>query len=188
MSVGMTAVMSLLFHRSIHYDMIATGFICALVIDRIINRISGHYRQRLAAANETLERRVHERTAELRDANLALRQAAAAEAALRDELIARDRMATAGQLAAGVSHEIRSPLSVITLVVAELEAQLPAAQPEVGALIADISDSAERIALILRDLSSLARPIDDPLAPVDLDAALASAGRLAAYKLDKGAT
>ena len=39
MSVGLTAVMSLLFHGTVKSDMLATGFICAVVIDQMIRRI-----------------------------------------------------------------------------------------------------------------------------------------------------
>jgi len=81
-------------------DMIATGFICALLTHKAVARVTGHYRRQLADANQALEGRVRERTAELE-------QALATQTALRDELMVRDRMATAGMLAAGVSHEIR---------------------------------------------------------------------------------
>jgi len=176
MSVGLTGVMSLLFHRALRLDMLTTGFVCALVIDRIVNRISGHYRRRLAIANETLERRVRERTAELERT--------------REEIIMRDRMATAGMLAAGVSHEIRSPLAVIRMLVDTLGEASAAADrgADEREMIADLGDAADRIALIVRDLASIARPVDDPLGPVELDAVISSAARLASYQLGKDAT
>jgi len=62
------------------------------------------------------------------------------------------------------------------------------ADPDLVQTVVDMTDAADRIALILRDLSSIARPIDDPLAPVALDQVIASAARLAAYKLVKGVT
>lgn len=82
----------------------------------------------------------------------------------------RDRMATAGTLAAGVSHEIRSPLGVIRIAIDELADQLPGAAPEIQQLVDDVSHATDRITVILRDLSTLARPIDDPLAPTDISA------------------
>jgi C4-dicarboxylate-specific signal transduction histidine kinase len=48
---------------------------------------------------EELEKRVEERTRELQVAH--------------DELVRRERLATMGQLAGGVAHEIRNPLGII---------------------------------------------------------------------------
>ena len=169
MSCGLTAIMSLIFHREIRIDMIITGFVCAVVIDRIFNRISGKYRRKLARLNEQLSQRVH--------------AAVRAEQVLRDELLSRDRMAQAGMLAAGVSHEIRSPLSVIVLAVDEIGQIAPNLPDAAIAMLMDIEDAARSIGVILKDLSSIARPVDDPLAPIDLAVVIASAGRLAAYKL-----
>ena len=184
MSCGLTAVMSIVFHGEVRIDMLITGFVCALVIDRIIDRITGQYRRRLAAANEQLEERVRARTRDLEAANHALREAARAEQALRDELITRDRMAQAGMLAAGVSHEIRSPLSVIVMAAEEIGAVAAEALPaEAREMLADISAAAAAIAVILRDLNALARPVDDPLTPVELATVVDTATRLAAYQL-----
>src|SRR4051812_21572269 len=170
MSCGLTAVMSLLFHGTVMPDMLITGFVCAVVIDRIINRISGTYRRKLADANRELERRVRERTADLERAN--------------EELLVRDRMATAGMLAAGVSHEIKSPLSVIRIAADELS-ELVACSDQ-RAMACDIAEAAMRIDTILRDLNSLARPVEDPITPTELAPVVETASRLASYKLAKG--
>lgn len=166
MSLLVTAAMSLLFHHTVRIDMLVTGFVCAVVVDVVITRITKHYRDRLAKLHAELERRVIERTAELQKT--------------RDELIARDRMATAGMLAAGVSHEIRSPLTVVRLGVDELREMV--AGTEEKELLRDVNDAAERITAIVNDLSSLAKPVDDPMGPIDLDGVMASAARLAAYR------
>jgi signal transduction histidine kinase len=54
--------------------------------------------------------------------------------------------------------------------------------------IGDINHAARRITTIIRDLSSLAKPIDDPIGAIALDAVVASAARLAAYQLGEGVT
>lgn len=174
-SIGITAAMSLLFYRSVHPQMIATGIVCAAVIDRLVVRITRRYRAKLAAFHASLEQRVAERTAALERAN--------------QELIARDRMATAGTLAAGVSHEIRSPLSVIRIAVDDVADLLERGETgEALPLVRDISDAADRITTIVGDLSSIARPIDDPLGPTELRGVIDSAARLAGYRLGKDVT
>jgi C4-dicarboxylate-specific signal transduction histidine kinase len=85
LSCGLTAVMSLLFHHTVRGDMIATGFVCAVVIDHVIRRITRKFRRRVEQLQADLERRVVARTAEL--------------TAMRTELHVRDRLATAGTLA-----------------------------------------------------------------------------------------
>jgi signal transduction histidine kinase len=184
LSVAITAAMSLVFHRALRVDMLITGLVCAVIVDQLIRRVTRHYRRQLAIANATLEQRVRDRTDELERANRALREAAAEQVALRDELLARDRMATAGMVAAGVTHEIRSPLAVISICTEELQTMVRGETER--ELLRDAGEAADRIATILCDLSSIARPVDDPLGPVDLAAAIDSATRLAAYRFGHG--
>ena len=186
-SMAMTAVMSQLFNGWVRPDMLVTSAVCAMVLDTVIGRITRHYRRRLAAANEVLEQRVTERTADLAAANASLRAAAAEQAALQDELLARDRLATAGMLAAGVSHEIRSPLTVIMMGIEEVtDRQGPDTPPDLRAVVTDIGAAAEQIAAVVRDLSSLARPPSEPLGPLTLAPVIATAVRLAGYQLKHG--
>lgn len=163
--------MSLLFYGVVQPQMMATGFVAAVIINHVVDRVTRTYRQQLREAHETLERRVRERTMELE--------------AARDELMIRDRMAIAGMVAAGVSHEIRSPLGVIRIAVDEVQDMLQG-PPEVRDLVRDISDAADRITVILRDLSSVARPIDDPNGPIELGGVVDSASRLASYRFGNG--
>jgi two-component system, NtrC family, sensor kinase len=169
-----TGIMSVAFYREVRAPMLLTSVVCAIVIDRLVTRITRSYRQKLRAAHELLEQRVRERTAALEQAN--------------HELMMRDRMATAGMLAAGVSHEIRSPLMVIQIAVEEIADQLEDAPPEVLEQLGDLGDAAKRIELIVKDLSSLAKPADDPIVPTEIGEVIASAARLASYRFSKQVT
>lgn len=101
------------------------------------------------------------------------------EAALKQ----RGRLATIGQLAAGVAHEINNPLSYVignTRVVLEAaqrgEAALPADLVEA---LEDAAEGGERVARIVQDLRTLARGGDlgEEPGPVDLEQILRTAAR-----------
>ncbi|MFL5344876.1 MAG: PAS domain S-box protein [Hyalangium sp.] len=127
-----------------------------------------------------------------RDALLAREQQARTEAeelvqrrsaeldAARSALIQAERLATAGQLAAGVGHEINNPLSYVlanqTYAVEEL-ARVKGPTPgvdlqEVQKALVQAQLGAERIRDIVRDLRTFARGNPDTIGPVDVKATL----------------
>ena len=114
----------------------------------------------LAAQNETLEQQVQQRTQELQRSltDLQLTQ---------QQLIQKEKMASLGELTAGIAHEIQNPLNFVTNfsevsteLVAELrEAQATGDAPEVTALtdvltqnLATISRHGQRAADIVRGM------------------------------------
>lgn len=63
--------------------------------------------------NENLEQRVQERTAELNERNAEVQQAYDDLKRVQAQLLQQDKMASIGQLAAGVAHEINNPMGFI---------------------------------------------------------------------------
>ncbi|MFJ4294005.1 cache domain-containing protein [Cupriavidus sp. NPDC089707] len=100
---------------------------------------------------DSLDRKVAERTRELEDANTVLR-------ATRQQLITSEKLALAGQLTAGVAHEINNPIAVIqgNLDVAR-DILGPAAEP-VRHELRLIDEQVRRIYLLTNRLLQFVRP------------------------------
>ncbi len=73
------------------------------------------------------------------------------------EMARAEHLATLGELAAGLAHEIRNPLAGIAGVVDIMGKELPSASPS-RAVIGDVHREILRIQAILNDLLSYARP------------------------------
>src|SRR3989442_12790582 len=103
-----------------------------------------------------LEHRVHERTA-------ALYREMAERRRLEQEAQRAQHFALLGRLAAGVSHEIRNPLSVIFLHVDLLEEELRAPSPDSATMLpealAEIRTQLARLDDLVQDYLSLVRVV-----------------------------
>ncbi|PTL78639.1 histidine kinase [Vitiosangium sp. GDMCC 1.1324] len=127
--------------------------------------------------NSLLEETVRRRTAELEEANA--------------QLLFADRLATVGQLAAGVGHEINNPLAFIlaNLRFAREELERMQGAPssedrdELLAALTEAHEGAERVRLLVQDLKMLARADDAQSGPVDVGAVLRSASKMAAHEI-----
>jgi PAS domain S-box-containing protein len=129
----------------------------------------------LARAQGELEERVRQRTAELANANQALKSEVAErqriEVKLREnerelrtlskeleqQLIASDRLVSAGELAASIAHEFNNPLQIILGYAQELLKEVTPSDPHHEALKI-VEGTALRCAEIIRNLSDFARP------------------------------
>ncbi len=113
--------------------------------------------QALQDYNERLEREVEARTGELRDA--------------QEALVRQEKLATLGQLAGGVGHELRNPLGVINNAVYYLQMILPKADKKVKDYLSMIkreTTTAEKIINDLLDFSRIKSVDREPVAVHEL--------------------
>jgi PAS domain S-box-containing protein len=71
--------------------------------------------QKLQRSHDDLERKIDERTKELKQTNEKLTNEIEERLVLQNKLIQSERLAATGQLAASVAHEINSPLQAVTV-------------------------------------------------------------------------
>ena len=102
--------------------------------------------QILGSQNETLEKQVVERTSELRKSLSDLKEA-------EEQLIQREKMASLGELTAGIAHEIQNPLNFVnnfseinTELIDELEQEVDKGDlDQVKAITKDIKENEQKI-------------------------------------------
>ncbi|WP_139826327.1 sensor histidine kinase [Derxia lacustris] len=147
-------------------------------LDALLDRI-GEQNAALRRWGDQLDAKVAERTRDLAAANAGLLDA-------QRQLAQADKLATIGQLAAGVAHEVNNPMAVIQGNL-DLMAELlgPAAAP-VEVEIRLIREQVRRIRQIVARLLQYARPgqYSGALAPVDLAGAVQEALMLASHQID----
>jgi signal transduction histidine kinase/CheY-like chemotaxis protein len=139
-----------------------------------------------AAARHALEEVVAERTAAMERQRQEMADQLRRLETAHAHLGATDRLAAVGRLAAGVAHEVNTPLAIALTNVAWLREALPAegavaSRKEIAAALADADQAVQRIARIVRDLQDFAQ--DGPRAPgaADLVGVLNQVERLVAH-------
>ncbi|HEX8436522.1 sensor histidine kinase [Archangium sp.] len=145
----------------------------------------------LATILLSMHRSLRQRTAELEQANSRLTDSLRQLQSTQTRLLFSERLATIGQLAAGIGHEINNPLAFIVGNLDYVQQQLMGADgvasseehQEMLEALADARDGAERVHLIVRDLKVLSHPNDMERGPVDIVSSLRSATKVAAYEL-----
>jgi two-component system C4-dicarboxylate transport sensor histidine kinase DctB len=139
---------------------------------------------RLAASNAAvqheLERRIAARTVELSETNQRLQtemderqRAEARQRTMREDLMQANRLASLGQIAAGVAHEINQPVGAIRAYAEN--AQVLAERQELGLVqgnLSAISGLTERIGAITDELRSFSRKGSGAAEPTGVAAAI----------------
>ncbi len=122
------------------------------------------------------------------DAVVAIGQDQSKIEALQQQIVRAERLATLGELAAGVVHELNNPLTSITVyaeyLVRKLESQ-GAELPDVEKL-RRIGASAQRILRFSRDLVQYARPSGRDLELVDLAGVVRQSVSICEHLVDRG--
>lgn len=132
-------------------------------LDRALNRLG----QALRAEQEVTARQLKE----LGEKNEAL-------ARTQTELVAAERLASVGRLAAGVAHEVGNPLSGILGYLSLVRARV-GQDSEASELLDRIDGEVVRIEHIVRGLLDLGRPVRGRSGPVELARVIDSCVRLA---------
>jgi len=136
--------------------------------------------------NALLEETVHARTAQLEKANVQLQDSLQQLSATQEQLIFAGRLASVGQLAAGVGHEINNPLSYVLSNLNFLHKELTRLRPalpessfeELEEVVTEAREGAERVRSIVKDLKMLARPEEGSIGTVDLGEVVSKAVKM----------
>lgn len=161
---------TLVFSLDLVVGALLVFLILNVFIGRAVERAEAAVRKRWGA-EVAGEREVNERRlSELTRSNEALLR-------LQAELVAADRLATVGKLAAGVAHEVGNPLSGILgyLSVLRMRAKDNA---EVQDLLTRVEAEVQRIDTIVRSLLELGRPSRGKAEPIDVRPVVDSCVRL----------
>jgi PAS domain S-box-containing protein len=108
--------------------------------------------------------------------------------ALQQQVVRAERLATLGELAAGVVHELNNPLTSITVYAEYLVRKLEAAGTDVADIekLRRIGASAQRILRFSRDLVQYARPSGRDLEPVDLSSVVRQSVSICEHLVERG--
>lgn len=134
------------------------GVVMALYVRRVLQPLGAVTRRaRDVAAGDLSPRAVVYTGDEISELATAFESMVGAIAAMREQMLATDRLATIGKMAAHVTHEIRNPLSSIALNVELLEDELSSGTAESKLLLGAVQKELERLTALTEQYLSIAR-------------------------------
>jgi signal transduction histidine kinase len=125
--------------------------------------------------NLDLERAVQMRTADLARKNRELAEALDKLTRAQEQLVRSEKLASIGQLVAGIAHEINNPVNAIVNTVGPLEEAVanintdPDAAKEVAEMIKVVQRGAQRTKAIVSALHNYSRTDDESVVDFDID-------------------
>jgi len=128
-------------------------------------------REQIQNATDELEAKVEDRTRQLRNQKINLQQNISLLKQTREKLVAKEKLAAIGELAAGIAHEINNPTAVILgnmdLLVQELGDYAKPVEQEAKLIIQQVY----RIRAIINNLLQYSRPEDyqTPMSDVNIN-------------------
>lgn len=106
----------------------------------------------------------------------------------QEQLIQTSKLSIIGEMAAGIAHEIRNPLSAITLGCELLEAEAeesPAPSPTQAKALETILEASKRLGEVIENLMGFVRKQGPAFGPVDIARTISKTKSLVRYNLTK---
>jgi two-component system NtrC family sensor kinase len=181
-------------HKPIRRLMAATRAVSAMQLDRPIVIDAHDEVADLAQSFDVMRVRLRDAMAELndftRDLESKVRERTEQLRLAQQKLVQSDRLASLGQLAASVAHEINNPLSGVlnlSMLMQRVlqEDGIPLERvPEFRQYLAQVSHETARVGRIVSDLLAFSRRAKPHRGPADLNAIIRTTANLVEHKLD----
>jgi signal transduction histidine kinase len=165
---------------------VLVGMLMALYARRVLRPLASVTERAQAVARGDLEpRKAVVSNDEIGELAATFERMVSAIGEANTRLVAAERLATIGKMAAHMTHEIRNPLSSIALNLELLEEQLPAGDPEAHGLLKAIGKEVERLSALSRQYLSFARQMPSELATEDVGEVVREAAEFVRRDLEK---
>lgn len=166
---------------------VLTGVFMALYARRVLRPLSLVTVRAQAVARGDLSARAPLATGdELGELSVTFERMVGAIAEAREKLLASERLAAIGKMAAHVTHEVRNPLSSIALNLELLEDELPEGSGEARALLKAIGQEVGRLGALSNQYLSMARGKAPELEPASVPLVVGAAVEFMRRDLERG--